>query len=416
MAATLDPSPPNHEQHDTTSHHAPPKRTLWQRVTENRFLFISIIVHVLFGLAAAAWVVQTITAKRKLTFTSAPPSPNPSTRAMEHRVQMAKKQQTMSAPAMPKRIVSTGLAKVTLPEMPAMPAMNSIAAPTKMAGVGGTGVGFGPSAGVMGSGASGGGGGPVPLFGLRSGAGLAGTFYDLKQDKDGKPTDMALQPNEQGAAFDIEAPVNKAYDRALSSFLTNGMSESSLSKYFRGPQTLYLTQLYIPAVSAEEAPKAFNLGNRVKGRRWVVVYRGKVTAPESGRYRFAGFGDDVLVVRLDGRVVLDAGFAKPTRNGFRPPQYGKEEFSEPVDIRAGVAYPMEVLIGERPGGLFVGYLLLEKQGVEYKKDKTGAPKLPIFKLSPSDMPKGGKVAPEAAPDTTWSVWKGQPQQTMFGGF
>ena len=98
---------------------AEPSRTLWQRVANSRFLFISILVHLVFALGATAYVVQTIVAKRKLTFISAPPSPNPNTRALEHQVQMAKKQQTMSAPAMPKRIVSTGLAKVSLPEMPA---------------------------------------------------------------------------------------------------------------------------------------------------------------------------------------------------------------------------------------------------------------------------------------------------------
>ena len=65
----------------------------------SRFLMISIAAHLLFGLGAAYWVVQRYQANRKLTFKGGPPSPNPSTRALEHKVQMAKKQSTMSAPA-----------------------------------------------------------------------------------------------------------------------------------------------------------------------------------------------------------------------------------------------------------------------------------------------------------------------------
>ncbi len=114
-------------------------RSLWTRLPSSRFLVISILVHVLFGVGAAVYVVQVYQPKRKLTFKGGPPSPNHSERALEHKVQLAKKQSTMSAPAM-KRIFSTGLAKVALPEMPAMPQPDS--APAKMAGVGGAGFGM----------------------------------------------------------------------------------------------------------------------------------------------------------------------------------------------------------------------------------------------------------------------------------
>jgi hypothetical protein len=113
--------------------------SLWSRLRNSRFLFISILVHVLFGIGAAIYVVQIYSPQRKLTFKGGPPSPNHSERALEHKVQMAKKQSTMSAPAISKRIITTGIAKVTLPALPAMPKMD--AAPTKMAGVGGAGIG-----------------------------------------------------------------------------------------------------------------------------------------------------------------------------------------------------------------------------------------------------------------------------------
>src|SRR5437016_9634121 len=87
------------------------RRTLWARIRNSRFLFVSIIVHLLFGLGAAIYVVQVYSPQRKLTFRGGPPSPNHSERAIEHKVQLAKKQSTMSAPPINKRILTTGIAK-----------------------------------------------------------------------------------------------------------------------------------------------------------------------------------------------------------------------------------------------------------------------------------------------------------------
>ena len=76
---------------------APPRgKFSWQRFG-GKFLVISIAAHLLFGAVAAYLVVQTIQAKRKLTFQSGPKGPTASTRALEHKVQM-KKQKTRAAP------------------------------------------------------------------------------------------------------------------------------------------------------------------------------------------------------------------------------------------------------------------------------------------------------------------------------
>ena len=74
--------------------------------------------------------------------------------------------------------------------MPSMPEATDIT-PNKMAGMGGAGIGFGP--GGMGAGTDQGTGGSVPLFGFNqtTGGSLVGTFYDLKQEKGGRPTKMA---------------------------------------------------------------------------------------------------------------------------------------------------------------------------------------------------------------------------------
>ena len=56
----------------------------WER-TSGKFLMISIGAHILFGLIAAVFVVQHYQTARKLTFKGGPPSPNPSSRALEHK-------------------------------------------------------------------------------------------------------------------------------------------------------------------------------------------------------------------------------------------------------------------------------------------------------------------------------------------
>ena len=130
--------------------------TRLQQLLAGKFLIVSIAVHLLFGVGATYYVVQRIQAKRKVTFAAGPPAVNPSQRALEHKVSMAKKKNTMSAPAQAKRITTTGFARVALPEMPTMPnAMEVI--PNKMAGLGGVGTGFGAGGGGSGMGTGGGG-------------------------------------------------------------------------------------------------------------------------------------------------------------------------------------------------------------------------------------------------------------------
>ncbi len=125
-----------------------------------KFLALSIVAHLLFGVVATYLIVQTIQAKRKQTFAGAPQSPNAPTRSIEHKVQMQKQKQTMSAPAPVKRITTTSNAKVALPAMPAMPKMDSAITPLAMAGMGGTGMGLG----ISGSSGDGGGGKQALVF------------------------------------------------------------------------------------------------------------------------------------------------------------------------------------------------------------------------------------------------------------
>nr|MBA3652003.1 hypothetical protein [Chthoniobacterales bacterium] len=125
-----------------------------------------VIFHLFFGGVAAIWVVSKYSAARKLTFNAGPKSPNPSERALEHRVQLQKKTQSTSAPpAVPKRVLTTGLAKVVLPPMPEIKSPES--APRSMMGAGGTGNAFGPAGATSGGGGGGGNGTSINFFGIR---------------------------------------------------------------------------------------------------------------------------------------------------------------------------------------------------------------------------------------------------------
>ena len=145
-----------------------PRVSRWspQRLLAGRFLIVSIVVHLLFGIGATLYVVQRMQAQRKVTFQGGPGKTNAPTRALEHQVSVAKRKSMMGAPAQAKRITTSGLAKVAVPDMPTMPNAADVL-PNRMAGMGG--VGFGP--GLGGSGAMGGGAGSgagINFFGLRA--------------------------------------------------------------------------------------------------------------------------------------------------------------------------------------------------------------------------------------------------------
>jgi len=138
----------------------------WRRRYSAPVLIGVLVLHLLFGGIAALWVVSRYTATRKLTFNAGPKSPNPSERALEHRVQLQKKNQSTSAPpAVPQRVLTTGLAKVTLPPMPEIKMPES--APRNMMSAGGAGVAFGSSATTSLGGGGGGNGTAINFFGIR---------------------------------------------------------------------------------------------------------------------------------------------------------------------------------------------------------------------------------------------------------
>lgn len=269
--------------------------------------------------------------------------------------------------------------------------------------------------------------------GHAGGSALKGTFYDLKQTKNGTPTGITPQQ-----AVEV-----------MHQFVTTGWRESTLNYYYRSPATLYASHFYIPKCRATDAPKAFQCADQVKDSRWCAIYRGTVTAPVTGRFRFVGAADDAVVVRFNGKNVFDYGWYQLTigkmtasdtayyqvmsghsanenvqqelaRAGvFTPPvtfyQYeGLDEWNERFhglaagtvfNVEKGKKYPLEVLVSEIPGGEFGVILLIEDLDalVEQKDAQFGSPVLHLFRTNQMPPQHGEKQPIFQTADTP--LWK-----------
>ncbi|MDR1191122.1 MAG: hypothetical protein LBK60_05565 [Verrucomicrobiales bacterium] len=216
-------------------------------------------------------------------------------------------------------------------------------------------------------------------------AALMGIFYDLKQTQDGKPTNL---------------DVNQ-YWAVLDEFWSKGWDETVLNRYYRITQPLYTTQIYIPNISAASAPSAFGAPPSVKASRWVIHYKGQVSPPERGTYRFWASCDDVIGIAVDGKTVLAKPWSSTAtqvfpktnwvrdRNKTNPlglkTQNNRLQAGDWVELKSDEIYDLDILIGERPGGLFDAFVMIEKQGGQYEQTPEG-PVLPVFQVAPYDTP------------------------------
>ncbi|MCK5676101.1 MAG: hypothetical protein KAH99_03695, partial [Verrucomicrobia bacterium] len=219
--------------------------------------------------------------------------------------------------------------------------------------------------------------GEVSIFGGGQSIGndFVGTFYDFKYDRRGRPRYM---PGEK-------------YEHDLKQFVRSGFKALELSQYKRSPQKLYTTHFMIPTLPSNLGPAAF--GEDSLGARWSVVYRGQLVRKEGITFRFWGHGDNFLVVRVGGELVLNACWPgsdervvpqwQSTSADSRKYRLGNNYsvVGDWITLEPGVPLGMEVLIGEFGGGGFAAMLLVEEQGVEYEKNSRGAPILPIFKTA-----------------------------------
>ncbi len=322
-------------------------------------VLISIAVHAIILLIAGGFVVVSVIKKPDKKFVPPPPIDRPKMDLKKPRMKVKKE----SKPRATTRISSKSVA--SMPDIQ-LPDISS-----------------------AGSGLSGGVGGyelvpdvsEMSLFGGSSsvsvGNDFEGTFYSLQYDRRGKKANMS----------------DPEYINTVRRFVELDWNPYVFAPFYRAPQKLYTTQIFIPTISSEFGPSFFGIpaGPEFDPVFWLVHYEGKIMRKEGGRFRFWGFGDDVLLVRVNGKVVLNASYGD-----FRTELCDWEDHDEDYkyylghaqaavgdwfELEPGVPVEMEVLSGEIPGGQYCAYLVVEDEAEDYAENQQGMPILPIFKTA-----------------------------------
>ena len=219
----------------------------------------------------------------------------------------------------------------------------------------------------------------------RSAGALIGILYDFKQNqkREKVPMDRHL------------------FEKVVAQFIDGGWDEGLLNNYYRVPRALYATELLIPTIDADTAPRAFGVEKTVEARTWLVHYKGQVAPPTDGTYRFLGDADDFVAVAVNGETVLVADipgtrlqlkwFAKEPEVRFHGRNGGKFIAGDWLELRAGQPIDIDIITGESPGGQMRCLLAVEKKGADYHGD------MPPFQLSANKNTLEGMVS-----------WKGVP--------
>lgn len=357
-----------------------PQRSIWRRLG-GEGLAMSILIHLGLIAVAVVWVVSTITEnaakKDPASFSTGAGGGNGGPKAKEYKTRLQPKNLknlTKTNSRITSKSASAAIAVASLPTTtPSMLTGGGAAGGNSKGFGGGSGGGIGTGKGL----GIGGGKNFVSIFGAKGGIGenfgIVGTFYDFKQTKDGKPSAAMGDPLNGGAKSN--GPAIEAYRKEVREFLVlRRWGVSSLADKYRAPDTLWAAQIFIPVMPADVGPKAYGVEKIVKPSRWIAHYKGAVKMPQTARFRFVGMGDDFLCVRWGGRVVLDSGYEQPITGGNNVyPDFGKQKYEETkpsklgkplrcgpwLNATAGQNVPIEIVIGETPGGLFNAYLFFE---------------------------------------------------------
>ncbi len=373
-----------------------PRLPFWKRIG-GEGLVISLVFHGILLLLFAAWVITTITDTATAepdTFAtgSGGGAKGEKAKVFQHKMQPRNAQNLARNTS---RITTKSTsAAVALPDLP------TTSTPSLTAGLtgGGSSKGFGGgSGGGIGSGKGIGVGNAksfVGLFGAKFGAnGLVGTFYDIKKWRQPKKGDTPAAPKDGGIG---------PYHAVIRDFLNANWNPGKFDRYYRADEPLLMSQLFIPGRGADAAPKAFGVDNEAS--RWIVHYKGTVKAPQTGTFRFVGSGDDWLIVRWNRKIALDEGYETfEVKGGDYKDFDQKIDQQVPIDrapggrgylkvgpwinVRKGDAIPVEILMGEGPGGVFDVYLAIEVAKPKREGGKiVGEGSLKLFRTTNDPIP------------------------------
>jgi hypothetical protein len=212
---------------------------------------------------------------------------------------------------------------------------------------------------------------------------LEGTLYDFKKDSKGKEI---REVTKFGPGF---APKTNYASGIFKSFTGNFRQDSLNRKFFKSDTLLYGAYFIIPNASADVAPRAFQVEGVIAPNLICAVYTGTYRPTKSGRFRLFGKADDVLVVRINGKTVLDGSWLKDHYSRWKQPKSARQVDQENpqryfglnqpgvtgnwFDLTAGRDTQVEIVIAEVPGGSFGAYLLIEGEGQPGKQIFTTRP-------------------------------------------
>ncbi len=350
-------------------------------------LVLSLFIHVGI-LVAAYFIVQTIVIEDTVDFL--PDEGSKASQAASENLKATTKVKTLSrlnTPPPSTRIVINGPTTMKIPDTPldslaledtasllssgAMSPGNFSAKSLSLSP--GSGPGMGQSKNFLGR----------TMFGRVGGdEGVPGVLYDFKQDRDRKVLEYTPQ----------------MYFPALAKAASKKYSESVMRDYYRAKQEMAFTYLCIPYMRATEGPKAFKVENEVEPRGWFVHYSGTIVPPEPGEWRFVGNFDDVLIVYINNKVVLDGSWSFASAVGEKfPDTEVRQGFGGPPIltnnqrcwagkwVRLNGPAKIDIVVGEVPGGSVGGILLCQHKKTKYRMREDGTPILPVFTTTRPDM-------------------------------
>jgi hypothetical protein len=233
---------------------------------------------------------------------------------------------------------------------------------------------------------------------------LEGTLYDYKKNAETKPIKRNWNMSDFKQVIKRFQPIVRDFSRTFNISQIN-------RKFYQADKNLYGSYFIIPWGHASIAPKSFGVEGVIAPTLIGAHYVGSFKPTETGRFRFFGRADDVLIVRINGRIVLDGSVtlgegsysnwrqdgmtksydeAQGRRSYFNLPLHFHGMTGDWFTLTEGQSTSMDVFIAEVPGGDFGAYLLIEKEGT---------PGLKIFSTRPlSDQDKHflRKLHPDSA--------------------
>lgn len=204
----------------------------------------------------------------------------------------------------------------------------------------------------------------VPVIGSKqqgTQSSLIGILYDFKQNQKREPVPMD----------------RRTFELLVAQFIDAGWDEGMLNRFYRVSRPLYTTELQIPQMNADAAPKAFGVDKTVQPRMWMAWYKAQISPPKDGTYRFVGFADNYLAVAINSKTCLVACLSSsviPCK--WTPPEGGTTVHGNSglwgrrdeciagdwIEMKAGQVYDLDIIFGEVPGGESSCFLGIQRKG------------------------------------------------------